>query len=84
MPKRPSPPNVLFIMADQFRADHLGYMGYDRPTSPAIDRFAAQSLDFHNAFTQAPETLPSHGSLFTSVYPSVHKAHVGNRLPLGE
>ena len=82
--RRPRLKNVILISIDTLRADHLGYMGYDRPTSPAIDRFAAQSLDFHNAFTQAPETLPSHGSLFTSVYPSVHKAHVGNRLPLGE
>ena len=77
-------PNVLLLTIDTLRADHLGYMGYARPTSPNIDRLAAESLEFRQAFCQAPSTLPSHASLFTSLYPSVHKAEISTTRPLAD
>jgi arylsulfatase A-like enzyme len=80
----PKPRNVILISIDTLRADHLSYAGYKRPTSPAIDRLAAQSLDFRRAFSQAPSTLPSHATMFTSVYPSVHGAETRNTMPLPE
>jgi len=82
--RRPGLKNVILISIDTLRADHLSYAGYQRPTSPAIDRLAAQSLDFRRAYSQAPETLPSHASMFSSMYPSVHKAHVDTGLPLAD
>jgi arylsulfatase A-like enzyme len=61
--------NILFIMLDTLRADHLGCYGYYRDTSPHIDKFAKEALLFQNAFSQSSWTLPSHYSIFTSLYP---------------
>jgi len=69
-----SRPNVLLIVADALRADHLGCYGYDRPTSPRIDEFASISLTFEKAMSNSPWTKPSVGSLFTSFYPHEHWA----------
>ena len=75
-------PNVVLISVDTLRADHLGCYGYDRPTSPAIDRLAADATLFENAYSQAPWTLPSHASMLTSLRPSVHRADTyTSRLP---
>ncbi|MFQ6069671.1 MAG: sulfatase [Candidatus Aminicenantales bacterium] len=70
----PSSPNVLLIVADALRADHLGCYGYDRPTSPQIDNFAAESLVFERALSNSPWTKPSMGTIFTSLYPHQHQA----------
>ncbi len=70
----PSGPNVILIVPDALRADHLGCYGYGRPTSPQIDKFAADSLLFEKAMSNSPWTKPSMGSVFTSTYPHEHKA----------
>lgn len=83
-------PNIVLVSLDTLRADHLGVYGYARPTSPAIDRLAAESHVFDWAISQAPYTLPSHMSLLTSLYPSVHgvlgreDALPGERITLAE
>ncbi len=69
-----SRPNVLLLVCDTLRADHLGCYGYTRPTSPNIDEFASGALLFENALSSSPWTRPSMGSLFTSLYPHQHKA----------
>jgi len=66
---RPQQPNVVIILLDSLRADHLGCYGYWRPTSPNIDRLAAQGVRFTQAMSQTPWTPPSVGSLLTSLYP---------------
>lgn len=71
---RPSGPNVILIVSDALRADHLGCYGYKKPTSPKIDKFAADALVFEKAMSNAPWTKPSMGSIFTSLYPHEHKA----------
>ncbi len=68
------PLNVLIIGVDTLRPDHLGCYGYHRDTSPAIDELANESTLFENAISQSPWTLPSFGSIFTSLYPSQHGA----------
>ena len=51
---KPSKPrNVILILVDTLRADHLGAYGYPRPTSPNVDAFAAESLKFTGARSQA-------------------------------
>ncbi|MCO6430908.1 MAG: sulfatase [Deltaproteobacteria bacterium] len=65
-------PNILIVMVDTLRADHLGYSGYERDTSPNIDRFAAENRIYRNAFSSSSWTPPSVASLFTSVFPTVH------------
>jgi arylsulfatase A-like enzyme len=71
---KPRPDNVIIILVDTLRADHLGCYGYARPTSPNIDELARQSFVAENAIAQAPWTLPSVASLFTSLYPLAHGA----------
>jgi arylsulfatase A-like enzyme len=71
---RPSAPNILLIVADALRADYLGCYGYSKPTSPNIDKFAAESLVFEKALSNSSWTKPSIGSVFTSLYPHEHGA----------
>jgi len=68
--EEPLRPNVVLISLDTLRPDHLGCYGYGRGTSPELDRFASQGILFLDARSQAPWTLPSHMSLFTSMLPS--------------
>jgi arylsulfatase A-like enzyme len=58
-------PNVLLIVLDTVRAANLGLYGYQRPTTPALQQWAAESTVFDRAIATAPWTLPSHSSLFT-------------------
>lgn len=65
-------PNVIVISLDTVRADHLSVYGYHRSTTPNLERFGEEGVVFEHAFTQTPWTVPSHMSVFTSLYPSVH------------
>jgi len=74
--------NVLFIILDALRADHLGIYGYHRNTSPNIDRLGRKGVVFDRAIVQAGWTKPSMASYLTSTFPSVHEAVVtDNMLP---
>lgn len=69
-----SRPNVLVIVIDALRADHLSCLGYRNIETPNIDKIASEGVLFTNCIAQAPWTLPSVGSIFTSKYPSQHGA----------
>jgi len=69
-----SRPNVLVIVIDAARADHLSCLGYRNIETPNIDKLAREGILFTNCIAQAPWTLPSMGSIFTSKYPSQHGA----------
>ena len=70
---RPLPPanspNVLLIVLDTVRADHLSLYGYERPTTPVLERLAKRGIRFDEARATAPWTLPSHASMFTGRWP---------------
>jgi arylsulfatase A-like enzyme len=68
----PKRPNVLVIVLDTVRADHLSVYGYPRPTTPGLERLAAEGVVFEQALAPAPWTLPSHATLFTGLYPAQH------------
>jgi len=70
----PSAPqyNLLFISIDTCRADHLKCYGYDQDTSAHLDQLAREGVLFENLTAAASWTVPSHMSMFTSLYPSVH------------
>ncbi len=68
------PPNLVLIVIDTLRADHLGCYGYHRPTSPHIDGLAARGAVFERANAVAAYTRPSTASILTGLYPSVHGA----------
>jgi arylsulfatase A-like enzyme len=76
------PPNVLLIVVDTLRADHLSSYGSPRTTSPAIDELAAQGVRFTRAYATGPWTKPSVASMFTGLYPSAHGVtRLARRLP---
>jgi arylsulfatase A-like enzyme len=65
--------NILLIVIDTLRADHLGSYGYKRPTSPEIDALAADGVVFENAWAHAPSTRYSMPALVTGRWPSAIK-----------
>lgn len=67
------PPNIIFLVLDTQRADRLSCYGYPLPTSPYIDAFAEDATVFERAIAPAQWTIPSHASMFTGEYPSVHQ-----------
>jgi len=73
-----APGNVLFVVMDTVRADHLTPYGYDRETTPGLAEFATEAAVFEEAVAPAPWTLPVHASLFTGLYPSQHGADQEN------
>ena len=64
-------PNVIYIMVDTLRADHLGCYGYRRNTSPNIDHFAGEGTLFSRTISQAPFTPWSVYSFMSSHYPDI-------------
>lgn len=68
--KRRKKTNIILVVIDTLRADHLSCYGYQRNTTPNIDAFAGQSIVWKNAISSAPWTLPSVASMLTSQYPS--------------
>jgi len=79
-----APPNVVLLSVDTLRADHLGCYGYDKPTSPNIDRFAAEGMLFEDVVCEVPLTAPSFGAMLTSRYPRMNATtRNGLRLPDG-
>ncbi|HEV7672074.1 MAG TPA: sulfatase [Thermoanaerobaculia bacterium] len=65
-------PNLVFVIIDTVRADHLSTYGYRRPTSPNLSRLASRSLLFRNSYSASTWTLPSTASLMTGLYPDQH------------
>jgi arylsulfatase A-like enzyme len=65
-------PNVVMIVVDTLRADHLGAYGYARPTSPHLDALAAAGVRFTTTRAASSWTAASVASIFTGLYPAVH------------
>jgi len=66
-------PDILFLVLDTQRADRLGCYGHNRRITPNLDRFAKQGVIFEQAIAPAQWTVPSHASMFTGLYPTVHQ-----------
>jgi arylsulfatase A-like enzyme len=78
--------NLLLISIDTLRADHLKCYGYKQDTSPHLDRLAKEGVLFENLTSASSWTVPSHMSMFTSLYPSAHgvqtiRDHLGESVP---
>ncbi len=69
---RTRPRDVVLILIDTLRADHVGLYGYDVDTTPGLDRFGRRGAFFAEAWSNAPWTPPSVMSLLTSLEPGVH------------
>jgi arylsulfatase A-like enzyme/uncharacterized membrane protein HdeD (DUF308 family) len=64
--------NVLVLLIDTLRADHLGCYGYDRPTSSFMDELAGEGVVFENAYAQGSRTREATASIVTSYFASTH------------
>jgi arylsulfatase len=76
--------NVIWIVLDALRADHLSAYGYERDTAPNLAAIAQDGVVFDAAFTSTTWTRPAAATLLTSTYPRVHGVHrLSDRLGLG-
>ncbi|GAB4099682.1 sulfatase family protein [Sinomonas halotolerans] len=80
-PQGPRRPNVLLIIADQLRADHLGFGGNGIVRTPNLDALAARGMVFENATVANPTCMPNRASLATGRWPSAHGTRC-NGIPL--
>jgi arylsulfatase A-like enzyme len=69
-----SGPDVVLIVLDTLRADHIEAWGYERATMPWLTKFAAGATLYENATSASSWTLPSHATLFTGLLPESHGA----------
>ena len=70
MPKQKS--NIMVVVMDTVAAKHMSLYGYNRLTTPNLERIAAESTLYTRCFSPADWTPPAHASLFTGLYPSGH------------
>ena len=68
-PSRPAAPNLVFIMADQWRGTALGCLGMEPVRTPHLDRLASEGLHFTDAVSSYPVSSPARGMLMTGRYP---------------
>ena len=74
--------NVVCIVIDTLRADHLPMYGHERDTAPFMNQLAEEGVVFENTYAPSSWTAPSTASLFTSLYPFQHGARTNkHRLP---
>jgi hypothetical protein len=74
-PARAECPNVILLVMDTVRADHLSLYGYERDTTPNLRALAEEATVYGRAFAPSDITLTSHASLFTGLYARRHGAH---------
>lgn len=72
-PAVPNSANVIVVVIDTLRADHVSSYGYSRLTTPNLDRLADEGVMFENAISPSSWSLPSHASLVTGRYLHDHK-----------
>jgi arylsulfatase A-like enzyme len=80
----PAAPNIVVIVLDALRADHVSSYGYSRDTTPSLTQVARDGAQFTRAIATSSWTLPTHVSLLTGHYPSRHGAirdRFDNRMP---
>ena len=65
-------PNILFVVWDTVRADHLSLYGHQRRTTPFLDEWAKGARVYDDCLTVGSTTVPSHASMFTGLLPAEH------------
>lgn len=76
-PDEGSPPNLALVLVDTLRADHTSLYGYERPTTPELERIASEGVVFERHLANAPWTKPSVASLLTGLHPTAHGSRLG-------
>jgi arylsulfatase A-like enzyme/Flp pilus assembly protein TadD len=77
-------PNIVLITLDTTRADALSAYGNQIVKMPIVDTLAKQGLVWESCYSQAPITLPSHSSIFTSLNPARHGVRNNNTYQLAD
>jgi len=77
-------PNVVVIVLDTLRADHIGALGNAGGLTPVLDAFAQTATTFERCFAPASWTVPSHASLFTGLFPASHGASFAHQRQLAD
>jgi arylsulfatase A-like enzyme len=65
-------PNILFVVWDTVRADHLSLYGHERRTTPHLEEFAKQARVFEDCVSVGSTTVPAHAAMFTGLMPTEH------------
>ena len=78
----PPPPNVIFYVIDGASAGYMSLYGYDQPTTPNLERIAAEGVVFERAHSNATWTMPSTASFMTSLHHSVLGGLVNDTNPV--
>lgn len=74
--------NVIFIVTDQHRADHMSCAGNPILKTPNLDKLASESVRFTSAYVANPICMPNRASIFTGLYPNMHGVRTaGMNLP---
>ncbi len=73
-------PDILIVLVDTLRPDHLSSYGYEKPTSPFLDRWAQRARRYEHAFSNATHTRMAVASLFTGARPTVHRVRHVDKL----
>jgi len=76
--KKPERPNIIVIVVDALRADHLPFYGYPKDTAPFLNKLSEHSSVFVHSYSASNWTVPSVGSILTSLYPFQHRVNTGN------
>jgi len=76
----PRRPDVVVIVVDSLRADHLSHLGYEFPTAASLDGFRADAAIFARAFAPSPSSVPSTATLMTGLLPARHRLGHEDRL----
>ena len=69
--------NVVVIVIDTLRADHLPFYGFERDTAPYLTSLADRGVVFERAWSTSSWTAPATASLFTSTHPNEHGVTMG-------
>lgn len=75
--KHPPRPNVVLVVIDTLRVDHLPFYGYPKETAPFLSKLAARGVVFDKAYAASSWTAPATASIFTGLYPFQHGVVMG-------
>ena len=76
----PPGPNVVLVVVDTLRADHLPFYGYEKQTAPYLDSLASRGVVFERAWSTSSWTAPATASIMTGLYPNQHGVTQGMKL----
>ncbi|MEO0660209.1 MAG: sulfatase, partial [Planctomycetota bacterium] len=73
----PPPPHIVLVLVDTLRADHTSVYGYEKGTTPELEKIAAEGVVMRRHFANAPWTKPSVASILTGLHPTAHGSRIG-------